>query len=120
MHPPRLPALALMTLSLPLAAQTTYYVDASATPPGQGTQAEPWPQIQTALDHPGLLPGDTILVAPGLYVENLISHVDRITSRAPTGRIERRSVRPRVTRPSPTTPIPTDSSTGQLTWKVSR
>ena len=72
-------SLLLLLLAPAVAAQTTYYVDAAATPPGLGTQAEPWPLIQTALDHPGLLPGDTVLVAPGLYVENLESPVDRIT-----------------------------------------
>ena len=63
--------LALTALCAPLAAQTTYYVDASAIPPGSGTQADPYALIQSALDEPILGPGDTILVAPGTYVQPL-------------------------------------------------
>jgi len=66
-----LAALAALVLVPRLAAQSTYYVDAAAAPPGQGTLAQPWTEIQTALDVPTLGDGDLILVAPGVYEENL-------------------------------------------------
>ena len=52
-------------------AQTTWYVDAGAAAPGLGTQISPYASIQYAIDRPTTLNGDTILVAPGTYVESL-------------------------------------------------
>jgi hypothetical protein len=50
-------------------AQTTWFVDASAVPPGNGTPASPYVLIQDALDAPATLDGDTIQVAPSLEAE---------------------------------------------------
>ena len=54
-----------------LGAQTTWYVDANGTPPGTGTPSDPFTSIQAALDEPALGAGDTIEVAPGVYLEAL-------------------------------------------------
>jgi hypothetical protein len=53
------------------AAQSTWYVDASAAPPGLGTQARPYASIQYAIDQSTTKHGDTLLVAPGEYVGNI-------------------------------------------------
>ena len=45
----------------------TFYVDASATPPGDGSQANPYPTIGQAIQGAG----GAILVAPGTYEETL-------------------------------------------------
>ena len=52
-------------------AQTTWFVDLNGTPPGTGSQVDPYTSIQFAISQPGTLPGDTVQVAPGTYVENL-------------------------------------------------
>ena len=52
-------------------AQTTWYVDLNGTPPGSGSQADPYTSIQFAIGQAGTLSGDTVWVAPGTYVENL-------------------------------------------------
>lgn len=63
-------ALALAA-SAPALAQTTWYVDVSGTPPGTGTQTDPYTSIQYAIDQPTTLDGDTVLVATGTYLENV-------------------------------------------------
>lgn len=60
--------LALLTQA---SAQTTWYVDASAAPPGDGTLAQPYVHIQDAIGRPTTLDGDTLSVAPGTYRENI-------------------------------------------------
>lgn len=62
----------LVLTSVPAAAQTTWYVDVSGTPPGSGTQMDPYTSIQFAIERPGTVDGDTLEVAPGTYTE----HVD--------------------------------------------
>jgi hypothetical protein len=52
-------------------AQSTWYVDGANPPPGSGTQPDPYSSIQYAVDQPTTLSGDTILVAPGVYAEQL-------------------------------------------------
>lgn len=52
-------------------AQTTWYVDVHATPPGLGTQSNPYASIQYAHNQTTTAEFDTILVAPGEYHENL-------------------------------------------------
>ncbi len=52
-------------------AQATWYVDVTATPPGSGTPESPYASIQYALSRPTTLGGDTVLVLPGTYFENL-------------------------------------------------
>lgn len=53
-------------------AQSTWYVDASGTPPGTGTAADPYTAIQNAIQQHTTVDGDTLSVAPGVYTENLI------------------------------------------------
>jgi hypothetical protein len=55
-----------------LQAQTTWYVDVNAVPPGLGTQANPYTSIQYAHDQPSTLDWDTLRVRPGTYRENLV------------------------------------------------
>jgi hypothetical protein len=62
---------ALLLLAPLAAAQTTWYVDASGTPPGSGTLADPYTSIQYAIDQPSTVSLDTVQVAPGTYVENV-------------------------------------------------
>ncbi|MCS3923354.1 right-handed parallel beta-helix repeat-containing protein [Methanosalsum natronophilum] len=52
------------------AATSTIYVDASATCPGVGTSSDPFCTIQGAIDAADN--GDTVLVRPGVYEENLV------------------------------------------------
>ncbi|MBK7875083.1 MAG: hypothetical protein IPJ77_04915 [Planctomycetes bacterium] len=54
-----------------LQAQTTWYVDASAAAPGNGTVANPYTSIQYAVQQSMTVSGDRILVAPGTYTENV-------------------------------------------------
>lgn len=71
----RLPALALGLLAAlaPGAhSGTTWHVDVHALPPGDGSLAAPFASLQYAIDHPAVLDGDSLLVAPGTYVENLV------------------------------------------------
>jgi hypothetical protein len=51
------------------AAQNTWYVDASAVAPGDGSALSPYTSIQYAIDRPTTVSGDTLLVAPGDYDE---------------------------------------------------
>jgi parallel beta helix pectate lyase-like protein len=53
-------------------AQQTWYVDVSATAPGDGSIGAPFSSLQGAVDHPTSQDGDTFVVAPGTYVENLL------------------------------------------------
>jgi hypothetical protein len=62
---------ALAAVAAPAAAQTTWYVDVNGTPPGNGSQSSPYTSIQYALDRATTVHGDTLLVAPGSYVDNL-------------------------------------------------
>ena len=55
----------------PSVAQTNWYVDVNGTPPGTGTQADPYTSIDYALRQPTTLGGDTVLVAPGTYYETI-------------------------------------------------
>ena len=63
-------ALVFLT-SLPGYAQTTWYVDASGTAPGSGTQADPYTSIQFAISQASTADGDTLVVLPGVYLENV-------------------------------------------------
>jgi len=53
-------------------AQSTWYVDASAAPGGDGSAAAPFQTIGAAVQHPAVDTGDTVQIAPGLYVENIV------------------------------------------------
>ncbi|MEZ6004587.1 MAG: hypothetical protein R3F33_10430 [Planctomycetota bacterium] len=59
-------------LSAPVLAQSTWYVDASATAPGAGTLANPWTTVTEALAQTLVVDGDTVLVAPGHYFNEAI------------------------------------------------
>ena len=48
-------------------AQTTWYVDAAAAGPGNGTASTPYRKIKFALQQANVVAGDTLLVAPGSY-----------------------------------------------------
>ena len=61
--------LALSLIGLPATAQTTWHVDANGVSPGSGTAADPYTKIQYAVSQTSTVDGDTILVAPGTYVE---------------------------------------------------
>src|SRR5688572_21284203 len=63
--------LALCSLATLGNAQTTWYVDGSAVPPGDGSQANPYTSIQYALAQATTQDGDTVLVLPGTYAENV-------------------------------------------------
>ncbi|MCY3001008.1 MAG: hypothetical protein NTV21_04315 [Planctomycetota bacterium] len=65
-------ALALCLFVVPAAAQTTWYVDVNGTPPGTGTLADPYTSIQYAATRPTTVYHDTLMVAPGTYVETVI------------------------------------------------
>lgn len=64
-------SVAILSCGVPAFAANTWYVDASATPPGLGTLASPYTSLQHAVDAPATQNGDTIFVAPGEYVGNL-------------------------------------------------
>jgi len=66
--------------AMPLGAQTTtWYVDDDNCPgPGSGTLGDPFCKIQDAID--ASLPGDTVSVAEGLYVEYLNIPTENLTT----------------------------------------
>ncbi|MEM7517775.1 MAG: hypothetical protein AAF368_12745, partial [Planctomycetota bacterium] len=66
-------------------AQNTWFVDAAATPPGDGSLATPYASIQFAYDQPGTLSGDILLLAPGEYEENLFFFAKDCTVRGAEG-----------------------------------
>ena len=55
-------------------AQVTWYVNASAIPPGNGSPAAPFPTIQAAIDAPTTLSGHQVLVASASYHEAINYH----------------------------------------------
>ena len=61
----------LLLGSYATAQQDTWYVDINASSSGTGTQADPFRSIQAALSNPLVSSSDTILVAPGTYVEDI-------------------------------------------------
>lgn len=68
----RAPALlAVLVISTSAFAQTTWYVDASAIPPGAGSSADPYASVQHAIAASTTLDGDTIVVASGIYFESI-------------------------------------------------
>jgi hypothetical protein len=69
----RIPSFACLLIALSglTAAQTTWHVNIQAVPPGLGTPAQPYTSIQYAIDQAATVKGDTLLVAPGVYEENI-------------------------------------------------
>ncbi len=68
---PRLVLLLAPVFAQSADAQSTWYVDVSGTPPGNGTQSNPYTSIQFAIDQATTQDGDTVLVAAGTYVERV-------------------------------------------------
>jgi hypothetical protein len=69
-------ALAALALSsscakAPSTSSHTWYVDVHGTPPGDGTQDHPFTSIQYAISRPTTIDGNTVLVAPGTYHEQI-------------------------------------------------
>lgn len=62
-------ALTLLALAAP---QTTWYVDASAAPPGIGTQADPYTRVDFAVAQAATASGDSLLIADGVYPDERI------------------------------------------------
>ncbi|MEM9380884.1 MAG: right-handed parallel beta-helix repeat-containing protein, partial [Planctomycetota bacterium] len=80
---------ALSTLAAPGLAQTTWFVDSTATGPGTGTPTDPYAAIQVAIDAPTTVDGDTVLIRTGVYAEalDLAGKTLRIAAAAPTGEV---------------------------------
>lgn len=78
-------ALALGLVALPAAAQNTWYVDVNGTPPGTGTPSDPYTSIQYAATRPTTAHHDTLLVAPGTYVENVRLNAQSLRIRSTGG-----------------------------------
>lgn len=57
-------------LAVSARAQSTWHVDVNATAPGDGSPGAPYASIQFAIDAATTQHDDTLLVAPGVYVEN--------------------------------------------------
>lgn len=92
-----LAAMSAVLLATTASAQTTWYVDVNATPPGNGSQASPFTTIQVALSNGALQSGDTVLVAPGVYDEQILFPLGKsMTLRSQSG--------PAVTRIEPNAP----------------
>lgn len=73
------------TLTSSAAAQVTWYVDAANCPgPGSGTLGDPYCAIQSAISA-AAASGDTILVAPGTYSENVDFSFKSIETRSTGG-----------------------------------
>lgn len=74
-----------LLLAAPALAQTTWFVDASATPPGNGTPGSPYTSIQFALEQPTTVGGDTLSIAPGIYTEHVEAFGKDVDLFAPGG-----------------------------------
>lgn len=97
---------AACVLSSAASRANTWYVDASAAPPGLGTLASPYTSIQYAHDQATTVDNDLLLVAPGTYVENV--HLSkRITVQA-TGGAEVTTLQPAAAGPILVLDGPTD------------
>jgi hypothetical protein len=68
-----LPMLSLLCLAF----QSTWYVDAAAPAPGQGTVASPYSSVAYALAQPTTVGGDTVLVAPGVYLDEAVDFLGK-------------------------------------------
>ncbi len=76
--------LALALIGLPASAQTTWHVDDDGLSPGTGTLADPFTDIQYALDQASTVSGDTVSVAAGTYGGFFINkQVDVVSTSGP-------------------------------------
>jgi hypothetical protein len=78
-------ALALLLTLAPATAQTTWYVDVNGVAPGTGTPSDPYTSIQYAITRPSTNYFDTLLVAPGTYVENIVATNELLRIRSTHG-----------------------------------
>lgn len=78
-------AVGAMIATTPAWGQTTWYLDASAGPPGMGTEERPFTELGHALHNPAMVSGDTILVAPGTYDGNVSANYPAVTLRSLEG-----------------------------------
>jgi hypothetical protein len=76
---------AVAVLAVSAQAQTTWYVDAAGVPPGTGTQGNPYTSLQYGITRTTTVSGDTLLVAPGTYVENVNYSGKRLIVRSTGG-----------------------------------
>ncbi len=60
--------MSLLALIAAVTIQSTWYVDAAGSAPGDGTVLSPFTSISFALSQPMVVSGDTISVAPGHYL----------------------------------------------------
>jgi len=63
--------LSLALAAAPALAQNVWYVDDDGTPPGTGSQSDPYTSIAYALAQATTVAGDTVQVATGLYLESV-------------------------------------------------
>ena len=72
MRPHPIPtALVTLLAATAASAQSTWFVDAGGTPPGSGTREDPYTSIAYCVEQGTTLPGDEVVVAPGLYSETV-------------------------------------------------
>jgi hypothetical protein len=76
-------------------AQSTWHVDGSAVPPGDGSAAHPYTNIQYAIDQATTLAGDTLLVRPGVYDGGVSMQAKGVSVRSSDGPLATR-IRGRV------------------------
>ena len=76
----------LLLLASSICGQATWHVNVNAVPPGTGAGAAPFVSIQAAIDV--AINGDTVIVAPGTYVEWITFAGKAITVRSSHGRYE--------------------------------
>jgi parallel beta-helix repeat protein len=55
---------------------TTYYVSTTGSNSSSGSEASPFRSINHAVNYSGLKPGDTIIVKPGTYTEQVVMQKD--------------------------------------------
>ena len=69
------------------AAQSTWHVDVNGpTPPGTGTPGDPYTSVQFAIAQSTTLDGDSVLVHPGVYVEQIDFQGKRLSIGSSGGR----------------------------------
>lgn len=72
-------------LVLPGLGQSTWFVDASAPGGGTGAPSAPFRTLQEAVAHPNVVTGDTLSVAPGVYLNGVTLGPKGLTIRAVGG-----------------------------------